>query len=403
MQWEVFIDTFQEICETVFVGEKWYPTRNKNKSPEISCSFYLTFLWISRIIPPNYATEVVVSMDDGSPSVPFYLFLILLLLLIGACFAAAETALASVSRIRMISAADEGDRRAKNVLYILDHFDKAITTLLIGNNLVHIACSSVATLLATKLWGSAAVAITTFVTTFLVFMVGEMIPKQYAKACNERVARRFAGPLVTLMRLFTPLTLMFSKLTGLVQRLMGVPEEEEPTVTEEELFDTIQQIDEEDPIDEETTKLVKSALLFTEKCAEQILVPWDRVVTVDANMTDGEVHEVIRTSHYSRLPVLKEGIVVGILQIRKFLKYYMNGANKRAHALHTLGALDRPLFIAPQTPIDELLSQMSGARRHLAIVIGPNGSPMGMITIEDILEELVGEIYDEEETGGAPA
>jgi putative hemolysin len=342
-------------------------------------------------------------MDDGSPSVPFYLFLILLLLLIGACFAAAETALASVSRIRMISAADEGDRRAKNVLYILDHFDKAITTLLIGNNLVHIACSSVATLLATKLWGSAAVAITTFVTTFLVFMASEMIPKQYAKACNERVARRFAGPLVILMRLFTPLTLMFSQLTGLVQRLMGVPEEEEPTVTEEELFDTIQQIDEEDPIDEETTKLVKSALLFTEKCAEQILVPWDRVVTVDANMTDGEVHGVIRTSHYSRLPVVKEGIVVGILQIRKFLKYYMNGANKRAHALHTLGALDRPLFIAPQTPIDELLSQMSGARRHLAIVIGPNGSPMGMITIEDILEELVGEIYDEEETGGAPA
>lgn len=342
-------------------------------------------------------------MDDGSPAVPLYLLLILFLLFGGACFSAAETAFASVSRIRMISAADEGDRRAKKVLCILDHFDKALTTLLIGNNLVHIACSSVATLLATKLWGSSAVAIATFVTTFMVFMVGEMIPKQYAKACNERVARQFAGPLTVMMRVFIPLTLMFSKLTGLAERLVGVPEEGEPTVTEEELFETIQQIDEEDPIDEETTKLVKSALHFTEKSAEQILVPWDQVITVNANMTDGEVYGVIRANHYSRLPVVKEGSVAGILQIRKFLKYYMSSASEGTHALHTLGALDRPLFTAPDTPIDELLSQMSGARRHLAIVIGPEGSLMGMITVEDILEELVGEIYDEEETGGASA
>ena len=192
-------------------------------------------------------------MDDGGLSaVPRYCLLIFLLLLGGAYFAACETAFASVNRIRMISDAHDGDERARKVLYILDNFEKALTTLLIGNNIMHISCSAVATLVASKLWGNAAVTASTFVTAFTVFIAAEMIPKSYAKSCNERLAPRLAPSLIFCMKLLTPVTFLFSGVSRLVTAVFGAPPEDEPTVTEEELFDVIENIDEEDEIDEDT-------------------------------------------------------------------------------------------------------------------------------------------------------
>lgn len=141
-------------------------------------------------------------MEDGSPT--GYFISIFLLILGGAYFAGTEIALASVNRIRMMSYSDNGDKRATRVLYILDHFDKALTTLLIGNNIMHIGCASIATLMATKLWGEGAVDATTVVITVVVFFVSEMIPKRFAKACNERFALMVSGSLILLMKFSRP-------------------------------------------------------------------------------------------------------------------------------------------------------------------------------------------------------
>jgi CBS domain containing-hemolysin-like protein len=337
-------------------------------------------------------------MDDGGLSaVPRYCFLIVLLLTGGAYFAACETAFASVNRIRMISDADDGDRRAKKVLYILDHFEKALTTLLIGNNIMHISCSAVATLVASKLWGNSAVAAATFVTAFVVFIAAEMIPKSYAKSCNERLAPRLAPSLMFLMKLLTPVTFIFFGISRLLTALFGEAPADEPTVTEEELFDVIENIDEEDEIDEETTELVQSALEFTVTTAKDIMIPWGEVEVIREGMDEDRILAIIKEGEYSRLPVLgASGSVIGILQIRNYLRQKLSGKQK----IKLRSLLDRVHYVKPEIPTDELLDYMSGRRCHMAIVRDDNGVILGMVTVEDILEELVGEIYDEEETGG---
>ncbi len=337
-------------------------------------------------------------MDDGGLSaVPRYCLLIFFLLLGGAYFAACETAFASVNRIRMISDADDGDERAGKVLYILDNFEKALTTLLIGNNIMHISCSAVATLVASKLWGNSAVTASTFVTAFAVFIAAEMIPKSYAKSCNERLAPRLAPSLIFVMKLLTPVTFLFSGVSKLVTAIFGAPPEDEPTVTEEELFDVIENIDEEDEIDEDTTELVQSALEFTVTTAADVMQPWDSVEVIKEGMKEDRILGIIKDGEYSRLPVVAgDGSVIGILQIRNYLRQKLSG--RQIIKLRSL--LDKVQYVKPGMPIDELLDYMSGMRCHMAIVRDDDGKVLGMVTVEDILEELVGEIYDEEETGG---
>ncbi|MCF0151482.1 MAG: HlyC/CorC family transporter [Firmicutes bacterium] len=338
-------------------------------------------------------------MDAGSSIsvVPRYLLLIGLLLIGGAYFAAAETAFASVNRIRMISDADDGSRKAKKVLYVLDHFDKALTTLLIGNNVMHIATSSAATLLASKLWGNSAVTATTFVTSFVVFILAEMIPKSYAKACNEKLAPRLAGSLVFLMRILSPVCFFFSGISSVVSAMDGSNPQEEQTVTEEELFDVIENIDAQDDIDEDTTELVQSALEFTETTAADILVPWDKVQVITDEMTEAQIVALIRTNtRFSRFPYVYGGSVKGILQVRKYLKELLSGNTR----IRVKDLLDKPVYIYPDMPIDELLDYLSSRKAHMGIVRSDSGQILGILTVEDILEELVGEIYDEEENGG---
>ncbi len=338
-------------------------------------------------------------MDAGSISViPRYLVFIALLLLGGAYFAAAETAFASVSKIRMISDADDGDAKAKKALFVLDNFDKALTTMLIGNNVMHIACSSAATLLASKLWGNRAVTACTFVTSFVVFLFCEMIPKSYAKSCSESLAPRIAPSLIFLMKILTPVSFLFSGVTRLVTRLAGTDGSEEPTVTEEELFDIIENIDEEDEIDEDAAELVQSALEFTVKTVNFVLTPWNATVKISRSMSEDEILQVISEGHYSRLPVVdEEGNIEGILHIRKFLKAKIRGRK----ALKSRSMLDKPFYLPLYLPIDEALNELSSHRSHMAVVKRGDGSIAGIVTVEDILEELVGEIYDEEE-GGMP-
>lgn len=328
-------------------------------------------------------------MDDGSPI--GYILAIILLILGGAYFAATEIAMASVNRIRMMSYADDGNKRAKRVLYILDHFDKALTTLLIGNNIMHIACASIATVMANRLWGVDAVTATTFVVTFVVFLFAEMLPKRIAKACSERYALSAAGSLLFLMRALSPLSFVFSKLSAWI----GKPfrHVEEPTVTEDELYDIIENISNVSAIDDETTELVQSALEFSDTKVHEALTPWNRVVTVSTAMGNDEALRVIQENVHSRLPVVDgEGNVIGMLQIRRYLKACLANPGLRPEE-----AMDDVHFVSDALAIDDLLTDMSRHKTHFSVVLDRNGATLGIITVEDILEELVGEIYDEDD------
>ena len=326
--------------------------------------------------------------DAGDILIPVISFF--LLLLGGAYFAGSETSLSTVNRIRVMTRADDGDKRAGKVLYILDHFDDALSAILVGNNIMHIGSASLATVTAAKLWGSGAVGVTTVVTTLLVFFFAEMVPKAFARACSERFAFFCAPSLCVLMRVLAPVGRFF----GAIHRLFTKKEAEPPTVTEEELHDIIENIGTEDAVESDTAELVQSALEFTETPANEIFTPWEKVLTVSPAMEPKEIETVIRASAHSRLPVVGEdGEVIGMLQIRKYLKAYI----LRDGHVSLKKVMDKPYFIRKGLNIDDLLEQMSRSKTHAAVVLGPDGRPAGLLTVEDILEELVGEIYDEKE------
>ena len=324
----------------------------------------------------------------------------LVLLLGGAYFAGAETSLASVNRIRVMSRADNGSKRAKRVLYILDHFDSALTTILIGNNIMHIGCASLSALVAARLnWSSAGTTATSLVTTLIVFLLAEMIPKTIAKACNESFALFVAPSLRFLMRVLYPINFVFTSLTNGIKKLFRVRDAEEPTVSEEELHDIIETLDEKDDIDEDTADLMQSALDFTETPVGEIFVPLKDVETVALGMQPGTIVKIIEQTNHSRLPVVnRDGAIVGVVQIRKYLKEYL----RRGGHVSLSRVMDKPYYVTVGTPIDDQLAGMSKAKTHIAIVKDNDGSVLGILTVEDILEELVGEIYDEDDVGGEP-
>ena len=346
-------------------------------------------------IPIRMLLNESVSQAAGRSPAGLVLFF-LVLLVCSAFFAGSETALSTVNRIRMMSYADDGDRRARRVLYILDHFEEALSAILIGNNIMHIGSAALATLTATRLWGEGAVAATTVVTALLVFLAAEMIPKSFAKACSERFALFCATPLLLLMRVLKPFIHLFTGLSRYLKKVARVPEEEDPTVTEDELHDIIDSIipDEENGVDEDTAELVQSALEFTETPVRDVFTPWDQVTILRSDMSPKTIVGLIEMSPHSRLPVVdRDGDVVGMLQIRKYLKSYI----QRQGHVSLSRVMDKPTFVTVGIPIDELLDTLSSQRVHAAIVRDADGEPLGIVTVEDILEELVGEIYDEDD------
>ncbi len=334
-------------------------------------------------------------MDDGSPSSPlWYALLLFALVLVSAFLSAAEMTLSTVSKIRMISLSDNHDKRAKRVLSLLDRFDKSLTTLLICNNVTNIGIASIATLVVTKLWGGDYLVYSTIITTLVVFIFAETLPKCYATACNERFALMMSGTISSLVKLLTPITFVFAKISGLIS--MPIKRKApEPTVSEDELYDIIETIVEEGAIDEEKGELVQSALEFSETRARDALTPWYTVQTVNLQMQPDEIIALIKESRHSRLPVIDaSGDICGILKIREYLKSYLAGVADLQSAMAEVH------FVSGNTLVDDLLPDMINNKTHMSVVLDDGGGILGILTMEDILEELVGEIYDEDDIGG---
>lgn len=329
-------------------------------------------------------------MDDGS-RLPW--IIAVLLLFCAAFFAVTETAFASCSRTRIKTAADRGDARAKTALFILDDFDKAISTLLICTNIVHIAAASIVTVAVTKRWGLSAVSVSTIVTTIVVFFMGEMLPKSLAKKYCEALAMATGPVLRFLMKIFTPLSALLTWLGQAAAKL--TPDDKPVSFTEDELYDIIEDMTEEGSLDEQQGELISSALQFGEVTVESVLTPRVDLVAVDISSSLEDILAVIKTTNHSRLPVYAGSIdnIIGVLQIRKFIKAYLRlGSNLDLRPL-----MDEVFFIHQSTNIDELLPVMSKRKLNMAVVTDNYGGTLGIVTVEDILEELVGEIWDEDD------
>ena len=303
----------------------------------------------------TFIKEMVKSMDDGSiwrcllssvsdqlstadaavpginaGSIIIYFILVVLLILGGAYFAGAEISLASCNRIRMKAYAEDGNKKAQYVMYILNNFDKALSTILIGNNIMHIACASIVTLITRQLcrnnpeFLSAALVISTIVITVVVFLVSEMIPKYYAKAFNERFALKISKSLYVLMKILTPLAAVFTWIGNLFGKLFR-KKKNEPAVTEDDLVDMIESFKDDREEDKETeastSELMVHALQFGATTAGAAQTPWDKVETLDTSMEMREISEKVRASSHSRFPMLNaKGSIIGVLNIRQFLK-----------------------------------------------------------------------------------
>lgn len=329
-------------------------------------------------------------MDDGS-RLPW--IIVVLLLFCAAFFAVAETAFASCPKSRVKAAAERGEARAKTALLILDDFDKAISTLLICTNIVHIATASIVTVAVTKMWGLGAVSISTIVTTIVVFFAGEMLPKSIAKKYSEPLALATGPVLRFLMKIFTPLSALLAWIGQSAAKL--TPEENPVSFTEDELYDIIEDMTEDGSLDEQQGELISSALQFGEVTVESVLTPRVDLVAVDISSSLEDILTVIKTTNHSRLPVYEGSIdnIIGVLQIRKFIKAYLRLGNN----LDLRPLMDEVFFIHQSTNIDELLPVMSKRKLNMAVVTDNYGGTLGIVTVEDILEELVGEIWDEDD------
>ena len=339
---------------------------------------------------PKGIKEFLSIMDDGSKPP---LLGVLILLLSAAYFALTETSISSVSKNRLKASADRGDKGARRVLAVLDSFDQAITTLLICTNIVHIATAGIVTVYVTKKWGLSAVTLSTIVTTIVVFFFGEMLPKSIAKKYPEKIAALCVQPLSFFMKLFKPASFLLTKIGQTAAK--HTDSGPQVSVTEDELQGIIEDMTEEGALDANQSDLISSALQFGDVTVESILTPRVDVCAIDVEEDPASIIKTIKEEAHSRLPVYEGSIdnIIGVLQIRKYLKSYLQ--NGTAPDLRSM--LDEVYYAHQSMEIHELLPEMSKRKLNMAVITDSYGGTLGIVTVEDILEELVGEIWDEDD------
>ncbi|MEE1060723.1 MAG: hemolysin family protein [Ruminococcus sp.] len=320
---------------------------------------------------------------------------IIILILIGlsAFFSAIETAFSFVNKIRTQKTADEGNKGAKKALYVIENFDKALTTILICNNVVNLSCSSLATVLCLELFGDAGSAIATGATTLLVLTFGEIIPKCLAKEHCDSFSYKTAGLLKLLMFIFTPFVFIFIKIKTFALFISG-GKEDSPSVTENELKYIVESIEEEGILEESESEMVRQALDFDDKTAEEILTPRVDVVFVSTADSQEKIKNIIIENRYSRIPVYEETVdnIVGVLHTRDYLENLADGI-----APDVRDIMQKPYFVFRTQKLSKILSSFKHTKSHLAIVTDEYGGTLGIVTMEDLLEEIVGDIWDEDE------
>ena len=319
------------------------------------------------------------------------LLCILVCVLFSMFFSAAETAFNSLSRIRIKSKAEDGSKKAKLVLKLLDKYDEMLSTILIGNNIVNIACTSLATLLFVRLLQDEdlGATVSTVVVTVVLLIFGEISPKSIAKENAERIAM-FAAPLLNiLIYLLTPFNWIFK----LWQKLLSLifKSSEDSGITEQELLTIVDEAEQDGNIDADESELIRSAIEFNELEVRDIFTPRIDIEAIRKDMTKEEVAQIFSDSGYSRLPVYEESIdnIIGIVYLKDFYNIAFRGKQE-------IEEIIKPVIFVPKSKkIADLRKELQEQQLHIAIVMDEFGCTVGLVTLEDILEELVGEIWDE--------
>lgn len=287
---------------------------------------------------------------------------------------------------------DENRRGSKKAYYITEHFDKALSTILVGNNIVNIAAASISAGIATQLFpGSTGLLISTIVMTILILIFGEVLPKSFAKENAESFSLAVAGILFLLMKVLTPVTYLFILLKKGASRLIKT-KNDSPAVTEEEIKVMIDLSEEEGVIDNKEKELVHRSLDFNDILVGEILTPRIDMIAVEVNHPVEDILAMFLEERYSRVPVYEDNIdnIIGILSEREFLSSLVQ---KKEIIVREL--VRDPFFVVESMKISMLLPELQKSKTHMAIVVDEFGGTSGLITLEDILEEIVGEIWDE--------
>ena len=316
---------------------------------------------------------------------------IVLLVMMSAYFSATETAFSCLNKIRMKSRAESGDHRAALAMDLVEDYDRLISTILIGNNIVNMACSSLGTVMAVALvgqqWGPT---VSTVLMTLLVLIFGEILPKSLAKEHAESIAIRAAGIIDLLRKLFTPLVLFFVLLKKLAFGRKAA--DDQPSGTEDELKTIIDTVEEEGVLDSQETDIIQSVIDFDDITVQEILIPRVDMLAVDVNETVDQVISTVLANSYTRIPVYENDIdhIIGMLHTRDLFSCLAQ--NKPVNVRELCRDIS---FVYRTKHINDLLAELRRKKQHMAIVTDDYGGTLGLVTMEDVLEELVGEIFDE--------
>ena len=317
---------------------------------------------------------------------------LVVLILLSAYFSATETAFASLNKTRLKTMAENRVRGAELALSLSEKYDRLISTVLIGNNIVNIAASTISTILFVKLLNgdqNLGATVSTVVMTLLILIFGEISPKSIAKDCPEKFACFSAAIIRGLIFILTPINAIFSLCKKLLSKLFHI--EENAKMSQEELLMLVEEVEQEGSIDTDEGELLRNAIEFTGLKAEDILTHRVDVEAVPMTAKKAEIAHAFFSTRFSRLPVYEESIdnIVGVVHLKDF--FGENGITERP----LKDIVTEPLFIQKAEPVDDLLKVLQASKSHLAVVVDEYGGTLGIITMEDILEELVGEIWDE--------
>ena len=326
------------------------------------------------------------------PSDAIQLVVLVILLALSAFFSSAETALTTVNRLRVRALVDDGDARAITLSKVIDDPGKLLSAILIGNNIVNISASSIATLLATSFFGSAGAGIATGVMTFLVLIFGEVTPKTMASLKAEQIALKYAKIIYVIMIVFTPLIFILDLLSGGILRLFGIdPDHRDDSVTEEDLRTIVEAGHEDGVLETEEHKMINNVFDFGDHQAKDIMVPRVDMCFLKLDATYEDFMELYKREKFTRIPVYEEtrDNVIGILNVKDLLLYDQD------QEFHVKDFLRKAYYTYEFKNTSELMVEMRKNSISIAIVLDEYGATAGLVTLEDLLEEIVGDIRDE--------
>lgn len=317
------------------------------------------------------------------------LAILLLLLMSSAFFSSAETALSTANRVRLRTLEEEGNKKAARVNRILERYGKMISTILIGNNVVNIIMSSLATTLALRI--SVPVGIATGILTIMVLLFGEIVPKTWANSANEKIALAYSGIIYGLMSLLTPVIFLVDKMANGILRLLHIDPAKKPTMTETELKTYVDVSHEDGIIESEEKEMIYNVFDFSDAVAKDIMIPRINMVTINVDASYHDVLQIFRESMYTRLPVYQDDKdnIIGLINIKDFIL----SADQGDFSVRSI--LREAHYTYEYKKSADLLLEMREITMNVAFVLNEYGATVGMITLEDLLEEIVGEIRDE--------